>query len=129
VRVLVCGDRDWTDEAIIHAVLDGYARQCGTRNIVVIEGDARGADRIAGAWTTARRTTYGHDIDHECYPANWAEHHRAAGPIRNQQMLTEGDPDSVLAFHDNLAESKGTADMVRRARKANLPVYVIGHAT
>lgn len=66
------------------------------------------------------------DVSHERYPADWEKHGKAAGPIRNQQMLTEGKPDIVVAFSDNLSNSKGTADMCRRAHKAGLPVYVIG---
>lgn len=49
---------------------------------------------------------------------------RQAGPIRNEQMLQEGQPDKVLAFHENLAQSRGTADMVRRAAKAGVPVEI-----
>jgi hypothetical protein len=36
-------------------------------------------------------------------------------------MLLEGKPDLVVAFPGG----KGTADMVRRARKANVPVKEI----
>jgi hypothetical protein len=40
-------------------------------------------------------------------------------------MLDEGKPDVVWAFVDKpLAESRGTADMVRRAKKAGVPVFV-----
>lgn len=60
------------------------------------------------------------------YPADWDKYHRAAGHIRNQQMLAEGKPTLVLAFHHDLAKSKGTKDMVRRALKEGLPVYLNG---
>lgn len=43
---------------------------------------------------------------------------RAAGPIRDQEMLDKGKPDLVVAFLGN----RGTADMVRRAREAGVPV-------
>lgn len=36
-----------------------------------------------------------------------------------------GQPDLVLAFHDNLSESKGTRDMVQRAKRAGVPVYLV----
>jgi len=58
------------------------------------------------------------------FPAHWDEYGRAAGPIRNRQMLDKGWADAVVAFHLNLDESKGTADMVREARKRGLPVWV-----
>ena len=60
------------------------------------------------------------------FPADWDKYHKAAGHIRNQQMLTEGKPTLVLAFHHDLARSKGTKDMVRRALKAGLAVYLNG---
>lgn len=62
----------------------------------------------------------------EKYPADWEKYGKVAGPIRNQQMLDEGKPDVVYAFTDDLSNSRGTADMCRRANKAGVPVYVIG---
>ena len=32
------------------------------------------------------------------FPADWNMHGRAAGPIRNQQMLDEGKPELVVSF-------------------------------
>ncbi len=51
----------------------------------------------------------------------------AAGPIRNSFMLTEehlpNEPiDLVLAFSDDFAKSKGTRDMMRKARGAGILV-------
>lgn len=47
--------------------------------------------------------------------------------MRNQRMLDEAAPDLVLAFR-NEGRSRGTDDMVRRAKKAGVPtvVYVNG---
>jgi hypothetical protein len=39
-------------------------------------------------------------------------------------MLDEGKPDLVLAFHENIDESKGTRDMVHRARGAGVKVVI-----
>lgn len=41
-------------------------------------------------------------------------------------MLEEGEPDLVIAFSDNLSESRGTAMMCKLAKEAGVPVYVIG---
>src|SRR5690606_30354012 len=51
------------------------------------------------------------------YPADWRRHGRAAGPIRNQEMADAG-ADLCIAFPGG----RGTADMVRRARAAGIPV-------
>lgn len=103
-RVLVCGDRNWKDPVPIEREL----KQFGAGS-VVIHGGARGADQIAGV--VARRL----GLLVEVCRADWHQYGRAAGPIRNQLILEQGKPDYVLAFHSNLAYSKGTADMVRRA--------------
>jgi hypothetical protein len=82
---------------------------------VLIEGDARGADRIAGEWADLR------DIEHIKFTADWKKFGRPAGPIRNEQMLREGKPDLVIA----LPGSRGTAHMVRIAREASVRVIEI----
>ena len=66
-----------------------------------------------------------HGFEVEDYPANWNLHGRAAGPIRNKQMLDEGKPDIVYAFHPNISESKGTKDMVRQAKNRGIETIVI----
>jgi hypothetical protein len=120
VRVLICGDREWTDPLPIHLVVRATVERSRTRgeDTTIIAGGARGADSIAARFTSGF-------ADLEEYPADWAKYGKAAGPIRNQQMLDEGKPDIVFAFHDDLAISKGTGDMVRRAKAAGIPVYVV----
>ncbi len=117
MRVLVCGSRDFSDRWTM-LWFAGVFRN----GDVLIEGGATGAD------TLARRCveSIGMAVRVLEYPAEWTKHGSAAGPIRNKQMLEEGRPDVVLAFVTKpLAESKGTADMVRRAKKAGVPVYVV----
>ncbi|MEM9912925.1 MAG: hypothetical protein AAF922_19365 [Pseudomonadota bacterium] len=43
---------------------------------------------------------------------------RAAGPIRNKEMLDEGCPDLVVAFPGG----RGTANMVKQAQAAGVEV-------
>lgn len=116
MRVLVCGSRTFEDDQIVTTVLEGfYSEQMMT---VVIDGACpTGADEFASRFT---------GVAHERYPADWETHGKAAGPIRNQQMLDASKPEVVLAFVDKpLGESRGTADMVRRAKEAGVPTYVI----
>lgn len=60
----------------------------------------------------------------ESFPANWSQYGHAAGPIRNQKMLDQ-NPDLVIAFHFDLEHSKGTKDMINRAKKACIPVRFV----
>lgn len=122
VRALICGDRRWDDPTVIRALIRGIAEIYGADNVTIIQGAARGADHLA-MLAAAHLGLSG-----EAYPAKWDEHGKSAGPIRNQQMLREGKPNVVFAFHDNIAESNGTKDMVARARRADIPVYVIARA-
>lgn len=116
MRVLVCGDRKWKDWKYIEATLDIINIEKGI--YVLIEGEAKGADSFARNWANSR------GVKCEAYPAEWARYRHAAGPIRNKQMLTEGKPELVIAFHEDIENSKGTKNMVELAKAANVPVMV-----
>ena len=115
MKVLITGDRDWTDIESIRAWL---AKLQDWGYTTVIEGGARGADRIAES--EARKM--GMKVIE--IPADWGRYGKGAGAIRNQEML-ELKPDLVVAFHSDLERSKGTADMVRRARKEGVEVILV----
>lgn len=117
MRLLVSGDRNWTNWRFIYKYLDGFHTVYPIS--VLIEGEAKGVDSFARNWAKDR------GIPYDPYPAQWHRFRHAAGPIRNQQMLDEGQPDMVLAFHNDIENSKGTKDMVTRAEKANIPTIVI----
>lgn len=109
MRLLVCGDRDWTDNPYLFSTLDRIHRLF--RIDAVVEGGARGADIAARVWADRR------GIEVEEYPAEWETFGRAAGPRRNQQMLNSlvVGQDLVVAFHEEFDTSLGTKDMVTRA--------------
>lgn len=115
MRVLVCGGRDFDDREFLREVLDALAREHVID--VVIHGDAVGADRMAGEWARLA------GIRELAFPADWEKYRRAAGPIRNRQMLVEAAPDVVVAFPGG----RGTANMIRQARAAGVPVHEHGH--
>lgn len=110
IRVLVCGGRDYAGRDTVFEVLHEIAqRHNGVR---VIQGGAPGADMLAREWCRIHGYVYEH------FPADWKKHGRAAGPIRNKQMLDEGRPHVVIAFPGG----RGTADMIRQAEAAGVPV-------
>jgi hypothetical protein len=109
---LFCGSRDWRDEAAIRQVIDALPKDS-----IVVHGAARGADTIAGRLARQRGLVV------RSYPAQWGRWGRKAGVLRNQQMLDAERPDIVYAFQLN--NSKGTGDMIRRARKALIAVVVL----
>jgi len=112
MRILFCGDRNWTNYKIICDVMADLDPD------VVIEGGAKGADILAAA------AADDFDISVLTFPADWKKYGRAAGPIRNTQMLNEGMPELVVAFHDDIQNSKGTLNMVQQSEKRKIPVKV-----
>lgn len=115
MRVLVCGSREWNDEAAIR-------REIQSRPVtVVIEGDCRGADRIAGK---VARNLGIPVMEFPVTKEEWARIGKSAGNRRNSKMLEEGKPDLVLAFTPYLEGSRGTLDMVKKAMKAGVPVEI-----
>lgn len=112
MRVLVCGGRDYNNFAAVSYALAELRRRHG--KLIVIQGGATGADWCARRWCFLLNGPV-HMINE---PADWKAHGKAAGPIRNQLMLDEHKPDLVLAFPGG----NGTADMIRRAEKAGIPV-------
>src|SRR5258707_14103682 len=100
MRVLVCEDRNWTDQELVDCTLD--LMHASEPITCIIEGEAHGADTCGRVWAKSRNVAY------LAFPAQWDKYGRAAGPIRNQQKLDEGHPDKVLAFQHNLARSNDT---------------------
>lgn len=96
---------------LLNEELDYFHSRCPITELA--HGDAKGADRMARDWAKKR------GIKVEKYPADWDEHGDAAGPIRNQEMLDDFEPDAVIAFEGH----KGTLDMVHRARRYKVTVY------
>jgi hypothetical protein len=119
MKVLICGSRNWqnreTMEAWIAPLLDFYGDA-----LVVVHGGAEGADRVADGICADL------GIPTVVYVPEWNRYGKAAGPIRNEVMVTEEDPDLVLAFTADLKTSKGTESTVRLARKHKKPVRIIG---
>ena len=119
MRVLVCGSRGWQNYLEIHNALKGLV--IGQRwehrpdRIIVIHGGARGADLMA------HRAAEALNCPVEEYPADWDKHGRAAGPIRNKQMLDTGI-DLVLAFTTAWPPTPGTANMIKIAAEKMVPV-------
>lgn len=145
--LIVCGARNWTDRDLVYAKLDAFLAE--HPRFTLIEGEAAGVDRTAGAWAK-REAAFCVDsaITHLPMPADWRQHAPnfcpgqwcvstkdyciGAGFFRNQQMIDkalEFEEQYVLAFKDNFRKSKshGTEDLVDRAQAAGIHGLVIHH--
>ena len=106
MKALVCGGRTYDDR-------EALDRALGLLPItLLIHGGAPGADRLAGRWA------HDHAVPYLVYFAEWNRYGRSAGNLRNTRMLVEGKPNVVIAFPGG----NGTADMIRQARAAGVPI-------
>jgi hypothetical protein len=117
--IIVCGSREWANQEEIISFLQGLQCEFKPSEITIVEGDCRGADKLAGA--AAKSLGYGLIV---C-PADWKKHGKAAGPIRNQEMIDKYRPSMVVAFHNDYEHSKGTKDMCERAKVANIYTVLV----
>lgn len=115
MKVLVCGGRDFNDYDLLVDTLIGLLGQYETKDVTFISGHARGADKLGERFANTNNCKL------LIFPADWDKYRKAAGFIRNQQMIDEGKPDLVVAFKGG----RGTADMVKRAKKHNIEVVEV----
>lgn len=116
--IVVTGGRDYANRGRVE-------QEILSRNpALVIHGACpRGADELADIVCRER------GIGCQRFPADWDAHGRAAGPIRNRQMMLYAQryvtPQEsevlVLAFPGG----RGTANAKREARAAGLPIEEI----
>ena len=115
-RIIIAGGRDFNDYDRLCAFMDQYCLDSGfgPDNTDFISGAARGADRLGELWATSR----GYKV--MLFPANWTDHGKSAGYIRNKQMADEAT--ALVVFWDG--SSKGTGNMIWVATKAGLKVHI-----
>ncbi len=106
-RILVTGSPEWTDFAIVEALREWKAPAA-----VLVEGGARGADRLAATIWRAWGLTV------EEHPADWDRYGRRAGYLRNREMIAAG-ADVCLAFI--LDNSRGATHCANAAETAGIP--------
>ena len=112
-RVIVCGGRDFNDRNRAFTELDALNRELCISH--VIEGGARGADRLGRLWA------YERGIPYTTVEAEWNRYGKSAGFIRNKRMRDEYSPDAVIAMPGGV----GTAMMIKLAKEKDIPVFEI----
>ena len=107
----VTGGRYYNKKRSVTEALDGAVYEHGSVTLHV--GDATGADALARSWAFSR------DIPVIVYYADWQAHGKAAGPIRNRQMVE--NIDVLYAFPGG----RGTADCTRAARELGVDIWIL----
>lgn len=122
MRVIVTGSRDWPDMKAVCRALDHMltlAHAYGETLTVVHGGCPTGADAMASAWCQLMSDGFDLNVVEQVFEADWEAKGRAAGPIRNRQMIESGAT-YVLAF--SRSGSRGTSGTVAMAEAAGIPV-------
>lgn len=101
VEVIVTGGRDFDNKSLLNYVLNLFDISR------LIQGGASGADKLALNYALLN------DIPSKTFNADWEAHGKAAGPIRNGQMLKAYPRALVLAFPGG----KGTENCIKLAKE------------
>ncbi len=113
MRVLICGSRNWTDEAAVQLRVARLPEAA-----IVITGGAPGLDRMARDAAVMRALFAAEVI---CTVDHWSRFGKRAGVLRNHAML-DLQPDLVVAFQRD--GSRGTQSTIGEARRRGVPVEV-----
>lgn len=122
MRLLVTGDRNWSDRDLLWGVLDRLSPS------IIGHGHCRGADLSADEWALFR------GVEASAYPADWhpmGRFDRAAGHKRNVWMFEDFGPDLVVAFKDGFdftLSAGGTEHMVHTALTGGVDAEVVNAA-
>lgn len=107
MKVVIAGGRDYNlqsqDLEKLNKIKDKITE--------VVSGGAKGVDSCAENWAKLN------NIPIKIFFADWNNHGKMAGPIRNKQMAEYAD--AVILFPGG----KGTENMYKTAKKMNLTIY------
>jgi hypothetical protein len=131
IKLLVFGGRNYKDYTHAYKVLDFFLQNYTADEILIVQGDALGADKIGKDYAIEK------GMDHDDYPADWNNldvercvvkynkygkpYNAIAGHNRNADM--EKVSTHGLGFWDQ--KSTGTKDMRDRLKKAGKVVKII----
>lgn len=113
MKVAIVGSRDYHNYETIKNTMDRIKYNLKRLQLVeiteIVSGGAPGVD------TLAQRYAEENKLQFKVFPADWAQFGKAAGPMRNQQIVDYSD--YVVAFP--MGPSRGTRDTIMRASKVN----------
>lgn len=114
MKTAVIGSRTFDNYDQLKTILDNLS----DKPAEIISGGANGADSLA------ERYAQENNLPLTIHLANWKAYGRAAGPIRNKQLIE--DCEQVVAIWDG--QSKGTQHSIKIAQKLNRPTQLVIYA-
>ncbi len=119
--IIGTGSRDWADVFPIRHVMMNITEEY--REFTYYHGNARGFDILS---VLALKKLKHYDI--KAFPAEWNLHGKAAGMMRNRQMLAEAllneSPENILLIAMPLENSIGTFGCISICKQAGITVRV-----
>jgi hypothetical protein len=112
VAVAVVGSRNFSDLELVRKYVASLAYH--DDRAIIVTGGARGVDEAAEA------TALDYSLLVQVIKPDWERHGKAAGPIRNEQIVRVSD--EVVAFWDG--KSRGTKSTIELTRKARKPLTI-----
>ena len=110
MKVIIAGSRDITDYSLVKEAI----KEANLEITEVVSGCARGVDSLGEYWAQEN------NIPVKRFPADWEGLGRAAGVIRNGQMAEYGEALIAIKYPNSI----GTNDMIRKAKRNNLVVFI-----
>lgn len=114
MRTIIAGSRTIADTALVYSAIESAPFPITH----VLSGGARGVDAAGEAWAKL------HDVPLTLFPADWATHGKAAGPLRNRTMADLAEA-LILIWTGQPTTSPGSANMLQEARKRHLLVHEV----
>lgn len=117
-KVLMFGSRDWNKAGPIKRELRKLVKKHGTKKLIIIEGECRGADQMC--------RVYAEDMSIHVarVAALWNTRHGSAGPQRNSVMAAL-EPDEGIGFQEKQDPDSGTWDMKKKLDKLGIPARIV----
>jgi hypothetical protein len=119
VKVIIAGTRTVKDWRTVQVAIlesdwqDEVTEVVSGASIDDVYNSRLSADVLGAIWANFN------GIPFVCFPADWTQYGKAAGPIRNEQMAQYAD--ALILVWDG--KSKGSADMKRKAQQRGLKIY------
>lgn len=115
MRLAIIGSRTFCDYDLLKNWVSIYITNSWGSNVKIISGGAKGADTLGECFADDL------NFEKEIYLADWNKEGKAAGFMRNQQIVDACD--IVVAFWDG--KSRGTKDTIDKARIARKPTFIV----
>lgn len=115
VKVVIGGCRYYNNYQDFCEFTDKCLSEDRNKAITILSGHCSGADMMAERYAKEN----GYEL--QVFPAQWNKYGRAAGPIRNKQMVELAD--KVIAFWDY--KSAGTKTLIQYAKEENKHIDIM----